>query len=214
MIKISPAILVSSESEIDKQLENYTKIFDQIDIDINVDGDDFEGKVTLDIQKVISDVIPFSDTSFSFHLMVSKPIELINKIEQSELASRIYYIIHQEAHYQEVIEKINPRNLGICIKAESRLKDIDFYKQFKEVQLMTIETGKQGNPFKPEILERVEWLRNEGYEGIVSLDGSINLNTASLVKDFDVNRVSVGSFFSNAEDVNLNKQKLELALNM
>ncbi|MCA9386767.1 hypothetical protein KC669_01910 [Candidatus Dojkabacteria bacterium] len=212
MIEISPAVLVNSEAEIEKELLGYSKLFKQVDIDINVEGDDFAGDVTLDVKSVLEYCTKYSSLDYTFHLMVSEPLSLIELILKEW--SNAKFIIHQEANFEPVAEKLGAKNLGICIKAESKLKDIEFYKQFKEVQLMTIVTGKQGNPFKKEILDRVEWLRESGYQGIISLDGSINLNSAQLIRNYDVNRVSVGSFFSKAENIELNKQKLELALNL
>lgn len=214
MIKITPAILVSSKEQLKNELIETTKYFNQIDIDINTPNDDFEGKITVDIPTVLEEIKAYKKIEFTFHLMVSDPLPLIKIVEKSMQSSKINFIIHQESDYKSVLEHLSAENLGICVKAESKLKEIDFYNQFKEVQLMTIVTGEQGNPFIPEVLDRVEWLKENYYKGIVSLDGSVNLQSASFIRKYEVDRVSVGSFFSKAENLVLNKQKIELALNL
>lgn len=214
MIQICPAILVKNNKDFKDQITKYTKLFDTIDIDINIEGDDFDGAVTYDPEKEFIEIQKYPETNFNIHLMVSEPSEMISAYKTLHQTAKVKFLIHQEADFHKAIENHNDVDIGIVVKAESRMRDIDFYNQFNEVQLMTIITGKQGNPFIPEILERVEWLREEGFKGKISLDGSVNLQTSQIIKEFDVSRVSVGSYFSKAEDLELNLQKLQLALNM
>src|SRR5690606_33134550 len=88
--------------------------------------------------------------------------------------------------------------IGITVKAETQMQAVEFYNQFPEVQLMTIETGKQGNPFMPAVLEKSQWLRSEGFTGMISIDGGVSLYTAETIKSYPIDRVSVGSFLSKS----------------
>ncbi len=216
MKTICPAILVDNKQDFIQQFNNYKDLFDCIDIDINIPNDDFEGEVTIGPIEALLCLENHEGNNFNLHLMVSEPVLIIDEyISNRCLPKKNRILIHQESNFKPVLDKYDTNlDIGIVVKAESNMKDIEFYKQFSEVQLMTIITGKQGNPFIPEVLDRVEWLREEGFEGIISLDGSVNLQSAQLIRNFDVSRVSVGSFFSKAENLELNKQKLELALNM
>ncbi len=215
MIKICPAILVSNKDEFLKQLEVYKEFFDCIDIDINIPGDDFEGEVTVGPLEALLCIGKNIETHFNIHLMVSNPKAVIEKFLEKECFPKNYRIlIHQESKFKDALDSYPDLDIGIVLKAESDMREIEFYNQFPEVQLMTIVTGKQGNPFIPEILYRVEWLREEGYKGTISIDGSVNLKSASFIRMFEVNRVSVGSFFSKTDQLELNLQKLTLALNM
>ena len=79
---------------------------------------------------------------------------------------------------------------------------------------MTVEIGSQGGKFQEEVMEKIDELRSLGYSGVVSVDGGVNLNTAKFIKNHNINRVSVGSYFSKSNDIKLARMKLELALNM
>ena len=212
MIKICPAILVNKEKDFIYQLNKYTAYFDCIDVDLNIDGDDFLGNTTISPSNAFK-FLKHQNNHFNIHLMVSNPIEIINLgFKEKLLPKRFRFFLHQEADFSRVLSKYKHLDFGIVVKAETKLNDVLFYKQFPEIQLMTIITGKQGNPFIPKILNRVEYLRKNGYKGAISLDGSVNLESAKKIRNFDINRVSVGSFFSKAKDLELSKQKLALVL--
>lgn len=222
MIQICPAILVDKVEDLKTQLEQYIPMFDQIDIDVNIEHDDFEGKVLVLPGNVYSVILNlFQDISvkptIALHFMVSNPLPYIvlwhNVIGQS---IPIKFYIHQEAMYKQVLESdlFEKYEINMSVKIESDMKPIEFYNQFNEIQLMSIEAGAQGNSFIPEVLERVEWLRENGYDKKISLDGGVNLKTASVLRETTINRVSVGSYFAKSTDLQMDKMKLELALNM
>lgn len=215
MIHISPAILTNSESEFDRQMAAYSKFAQQIDIDINLAGDHFYGDPTVDVSLVAGKLKP-GEVTYGIHLMVSDPYQQVVKfLELAAADLAVIFYVHQETPIADVQELDLPETykLAVVVKAESELEDLSFYQQFPEVQLMTIETGRQGNPFKPEVLDRAEQLRSSGYQGLISVDGSINLETAVEVNKHSVDRVSVGSFLSQAEDAAENYQQLNSLLN-
>lgn len=205
-MKVVPAILISNLEEFERQLSLYSEFTEYIDLDINVAGDDFKGIVTIDLNSILQIILKkkYHFLTCNFHLMVTRPHEQIRLIQDSGINfGKIY--IHQEADLSKVTKQ---PFLGIAIKAESELKNIEYYLQYSEVQLMTIETGAQGNPIKPEVLERANWLRNKGFEGIISIDGGVNEKTVELIKKYPIDKVSVGSFLSKAIDPKANYAKL------
>jgi ribulose-phosphate 3-epimerase len=213
-IQICPAILTSSEDEFKRELEVYSKLFEVIDIDINLEGDKFYGQVTVGTDFVAKEIQKF-DVKFNIHLMVSNPLREIEKFSKEQImAKNISFFIHQESNINKLIDRVEELNLKLAVKAGSEPREIEFYKKFPEIQLMTIETGKQGNKFKPEILSRAEWLRTNGYEGNISIDGSVNLESARIIRQHKIDRVSAGSYFSRSENVSDSKMKLALALNL
>jgi pentose-5-phosphate-3-epimerase len=214
MIQVCPALLCSNISDFRDQLKKAADLFELIDVDLNIRGDSFYGDVTITPNEAFKEIRKYKNM-FNIHLMVSKPAKILDSAKENGFDLSNYRIlIHQESEFEAAIKNHKKFDFGIVVKAESELSDIKFYNKFPEVQLMTIVTGEQGNEFIPEVMNRVEWLRENGYKGVISLDGSMNLNSAQTVRDFDVNRVSVGSYFSNADDLALEKYKLDLALNM
>jgi pentose-5-phosphate-3-epimerase len=53
-----------------------------------------------------------------------------------------------------------------------------------------------------------------GYTGRISIDGGVNLTSAEEIKYWEIDRVSVGSFFQKSKDAQLAYMKLQLALNL
>lgn len=216
MIKISPAILTSEKNEFIQELKIFRPIAEQIDIDINIPNDEFEGNVTFDLASVLDQLSKFPGI-YGIHLMVTNPVifiaQIIDRTEYFTEGSVIY--VHQESNLDGVFDINLPEKfrLGISVKAETELNSIGYYNQFDEVQFMTIETGAQGNPFKPEILERVNFLKDNSYEGLVSIDGSVNEKTAEIIKEYPLDRVSVGSYLSRSEDPIKSYKKLDRILN-
>ena len=70
-------------------------------------------------------------------------------------------------------------------------------KQFKIVQLMTVNPGFQGAPFIPSVLRKIEELKNLGYEGKIALDGGINDKTLAPIMEnpSKPDILCIGSFF-------------------
>jgi pentose-5-phosphate-3-epimerase len=208
MIEICPAILTNDQAEFTRELNDYSKLFSVIDIDINNPGDNFSGLNTVTTEFAANQIKDYSNIRFNIHLMVQNPSIEIEKFNNK---LHLTFFIHQEANINKLVGQ---DKMNLAIQVQSKAKSIDFYKQFNEIQLMTVQIGYQGSKFQPSVLGRVEWLRNEGYIGRISLDGAVDLQTAESIKNYDVNRVSVGSYFSKSTDLELDKQKLELALNV
>lgn len=211
MIEISPAVLASSKEEFLRQVKGYKKVVDRIDIDINTADDRFYGVVTVTPTEVLEIISQNLDVKFSLHLMVERPLYIIQDFKK--IRQDLFYFVHQEAYIDDVFEVLKKEECGVVVKAESALESVDFYNQFSEVQFMTIETGEQGNGFKPEVLDRVEWLKKQGYKGKISIDGSVNLESSDLIKRFPIDRVSVGSFFSKSNDFKKDYDLLDKLLN-
>lgn len=211
-MKICPAILTNSKEVFLAQLSRAANFFEHIDIDLNAANDNFDGMITVDFEFALIEVSKYPDISFTFHLMYEEPSVALNYYESSNLRrENINFILHQESGAENYLS--DNLKIGVAVKAESQLNSIEYYQQFPEVQLMTIETGVQGNSFKPEILDRVEWLRTSGFTGTISLDGSVNTETARLIASTTVNKVSVGSYFSNSTDIKKSLKDLEAILN-
>ncbi len=200
MIEISPAILTSEIVEFQNQLNELTG-FKSIDIDVI--RHPFVDNTTLQIQDVVNFLEKLTQINFGFHLMVEFPLEDLEFLKASFFKDRNLRIyIHQEAEISKLDSFGWPElwQRGITVKLESELREISYYQNYPEVQLMSIKTGWQGGKFDSAVLQKVEFLRKNGFTGKISLDGGVNLETAQLIKDSDINRVSVGSLFSKSHE--------------
>lgn len=200
MIRICPAILTDSLDELKRELKVYSESFDLVDIDINVANDAFQGKDTVGIEIVLEEAKKFSFLSLNLHLMVEKPLIFLEKIASNfKQINRI--LVHEEYANQEIIDVIPFENRGVVVTQEIDNTKLEFYNKFSEVQLMTVVPGAQGSIFLPDALNKVKDLKDLGYKGMISVDGGVNVDTARIIRDYDVERVSVGSYFSKSDDV-------------
>lgn len=210
-MQITPAILTDDLS-VFKSLVTELEFAHSIDIDII--RPPFVENHTLQLSDIFSLVNPQSQ-SVGIHLMVADPktdLEMLKNLDASNLNLRIY--LHQESDLDFLSNFHWPQDWlkGITIKLESELKETEFYNNFDEVQFMSIETGKQGNPFNNQVIDKIEKLTASGYFGKISIDGGINLETIGYLKGFPVDRVSVGSFLQKSQNIKESYRMLEKVL--
>ncbi len=209
MIKIVPNILSSSNEDFTTQLSRLES-FESIDIDICEAP--FTLKNSVNVSTAI-DLLSLCDKNLSFHLMMHNPIESLALLNKSNLKIETVFI-HQESNIVGLENQNYKFSIGITVKRESRLKDLSFYNKYNSVQLMTGTFGGQGLEFDEESLSKSLLLRDMGFTKEVGIDGGVNLNTAKIIKDYPIDRVSVGSFIHKSKNPQLDSMKLTLALNM
>ncbi len=213
MIKICPAILTDKIDEFEKELKEYSPLFEVIDIDVNVKVDNFKGKVTVPVENFISLLEKYPKNFFNIHLMTEFPLEEIKKTVSSPVFKNLRFIIHQESRIDNQIFTLLGRNrIAATLEVESELETIEFYKKYSEVQFMTVEVGYQGATFQTKVLEKAKKLKSLGFEGIISIDGGVNLETAEIIREYPIDRVSVGSYFSKSSHIENDLKQLNDAL--
>lgn len=200
MIQITPAILTNDINKFNEYLNKFLKVGD---IDIDIIEKDFVDNETVEIESIINNDTLLDYQNIGWHLMVNDPENKAKMLLNSHFKDkecRIY--AQQEVALKSYLELKLPNNWSkcICLQIETKLESIEFYNNFDEVQFMSVKIGNQGNKFNSEALSKVDTLRQMGYNGNVSLDGGINLETAQYIAEHDIDRVSVGSFFSKALD--------------
>lgn len=145
--------------------------------DKNIDMDD---KDTIRDDKEIDRVDKGNDQhnkpkTVEFHLMVRDYQSYIHQIEKlnSKLAiNRIFIPANQSKRSVVFHEKYE---IGLVLNPQDTIEEyLKLVSQYKSVLLMTVNPGAQGNPFKPEVLDKIDMLRMGGYEGEIVLDGGIN----------------------------------------
>jgi len=213
MIKICPAILTDKIEEFEKELKEYSPLFEVIDIDVNVKVDNFKGKVTVPVEDFMHFLEMYPKNFFNIHLMTEFPLEEVKKTVSSPIFNNLRFIIHQESRIDHQIFTLLGRNrIAATLEVESELETLQFYKKFSEVQLMTVEVGYQGSTFEIKALEKSVKLRDLGFEGLISIDGGVNSETADIIKEYPIDRVSVGSYFSKSSHIENDLKQLNDAL--
>lgn len=202
MITIIPAILTKNKKFLIQELDRFTGIFDEVQIDIT--DEEFVP------EKTITPVdLPFISKQIKIgaHLMATRPDKMLSTLFRLHLST---IIIHVEISLDltslaRIIKKQNILS-GLAVNPETKIEDIQAVAEnFDFIQLMGVKPGSQGRKFAPEILPKILDIR-QFFPKPIWIDGGINDTTISLIRDYDIKTVVVGSFLKEG-DV---KQKLEL----
>ncbi|MFQ5493412.1 MAG: hypothetical protein ACE5DX_04605 [Candidatus Dojkabacteria bacterium] len=206
---IHPALLVDSLSDFESQLKHATKFVKDIDVDI-IDWSRTDNK-TLTAEGYLS---VESDLDYHFDLMMDEPSKTFPTILEHSRVKTVTVNLATQENVIDLIKQIQAKEkfAGISVNPDNTWEQIEEYMDLVEfIQIMTINPGKQGNPFMPEMLERVQKLADSEFNGLIGIDGGVNFETLQTVVDYPVDLISVGSAISKADDpVAAYKQLMEI----
>ena len=149
---------------------------------------------------------------YEVDLMIKDPEQWVPKWISAG-ARRI--IVHIESMKDfEVIRKAVPEGLielGLAINTTTELSRLEPYlDRIDFVQCMGIETiGVQGAPFDPRVLDHVRALRILRPEMPISVDGSVNFETAEKIVEAGATRLVAGSAILKSGDVSYAVEELQ-----
>lgn len=210
MIEIIPAIMPKDYEHLDEMMSLFVGVVPFVQLDI------MDGKFVPErtwpyprdphfeaISKEEEGMPRWEEIDFEADLMISNP-ELAVPKWVSAGANRV--IVHVESMKDfEVIRAAVPEGmieLGLAINNDTPLSMLDSYlDRIDFVQCMGIaQIGFQGQPFDERVVERVHTLRTMKPEMPISVDGSVNFDTARSLADAGATRLVSGSAILEADD--------------
>lgn len=218
MTEIIPAILAKDINDLKSKLGRFVNISKTVQIDV-CDGKfvpTYSWPMNAGDRKEILNILnedegmPFWNYfDFEFDLMVK------NSIEHFEFFTRLgakRIVFHLEAEdsdkLKEFIESMDTYvrenlEIGLSIKNDMGVKKLDkFINIIDFIQLMGIkEIGYQGEPFDERVLGKIKEIKEKDKNIIISIDGSVNEDTANLLVKAGADRLVVGSYLDRRLDI-------------
>lgn len=200
LIKIIPAILAKSYNEFQTMVRAIEPYTDLVHLDI-ADGQ-FVPNKTINGFDELSKI----DTKLNFeiHLMINRPENVIGR--WLKVSKAIRFLIHRESvmELNDLINKIREggRKIGLVLNPQTSYSAIEPYlDKIDLVQFMTVDSGFQGSPFLPEVLEKIKIFHKRHPDKIIQVDGGITPETIKLIKEAGSSRVAVGSYIFQSQNI-------------
>ncbi|MCL1929193.1 MAG: ribulose-phosphate 3-epimerase [Treponema sp.] len=156
--------------------------------------------------KTVADIRPVTKLILDCHLMVSNPQDYIETFAE---AGADYFTFHIEAalHANRVIQQIKAAGMkpGICIVPSTPVHVLDeILDELDLVLILLVNPGFGGQKMIPSCLEKLPKLvsirKESGYNFLLSVDGGITTENASLAIEKGADVIVAGNAFFTASD--------------
>jgi len=205
-IKLAPSILSADFARLGEQTAEATRAgADYIHVDV-MDGQ-FVPRISIG-DGVVKAIRPHTTLPLDVHLMVNSPERQIESFVQ---AGADIIVVHVEActHLHRVVTEIKGLNVraGVALNPSTPLEAIKEILPFVDLVLvMAVNPGFGGQPFIPQMLDKIARLRElldeGGLEAELEVDGGINTELAPQVVQAGARVLVAGAaVFNNKESI-------------
>lgn len=203
MIQIIPAVLPTTEEGYQADIAKLSSYDSLKDGWVHIDFMDnkFVPNQSIGAQEVKK--YP-NDLQKEAHLMVVHPKEWVDKLADSGF-KRVLFHIECEDDIDEVIDYIKAKGMqvGLVLKNDTPLEKLEpFAQKLDVIMLMGVEPGFQGQPFIPEVIEKLKKLKSKSYPARAGIDGAVRDTNIKEIVDAGANFVIMGSYLlkGNSEE--------------
>lgn len=189
-MKIVPSILSENYDDFVLRLRQAEPLTDYVQIDI-MDGF-FVGTKSFPAE-MISGVE--TELSFEVHLMVEDPGQILAKIRNRGLRKVIYHFESRVDH-NGILTELRGRGLdaGLAVRPETTVEEcLGVAERVGTLLFLTVDPGKYGSPFRPEVLAKIAEARRIFPEKTIAVDGGVSIDNLHLFYGIGVDYVCVGS---------------------
>lgn len=107
------------------------------------------------------------------HIMISNPLEYAERYVAAG-ADMLTCHVETEPEALAAIRAAGAR-AGLAVNPDTEISRVaDWLDQLDLVLVMSVHPGFGGQSFMPQVLSKIEWLREQGYDGDVQIDGGIS----------------------------------------
>lgn len=208
---VSPTILQPTAEEIIGQLKRLAPYFHHFQIDIQ-DGQYTPNK-TATLEELTDycriNNIHYPGQSFNIDIMTTHTIKDLAALSAlSNYLPVVSAFVHDSEieNYLLLQKKFTQIELGLSLNPDDSVKSLSHKYSLDNIpiiQIMTINSGPQGQSFIYECINKVDQLRQLNYRNKIYVDGGLNEKTIPLLHNLknkpDV--LYVGSYFKTATDI-------------
>ena len=210
MIEIIPAIMPKDYEHLDEMTSLFVGVVPMVQLDI-MDGKfvpartwPYPKDAHFDAIVAEEEGMPrWEDINFEVDLMVSDTESVVSKWVSAG-ASRIIVHVESMVDFEKIRASVPTGliELGLAINTTTPVEAIEPYlDRIDFIQCMGIaKIGFQGQPFDEHVLENVRKIRKAHPELPISIDGSVNFDTARSLVDAGATRLVSGSAILEADD--------------
>lgn len=201
MIKLTPSLLAADLMNLGRDIEAMVRNgVDQLHFDV-MDAH-FVPNLSFGPSFLRSIHRAFPDLKVDVHLMMDNPEAYLDTFIQYGASS---ITVHREAFDDpgNVIRAVHDRGVlcGLSVKPGTPAETLlPFLDDTDIVLIMTVEPGFGGQKFMPDQVEKIRFLREKGYGGIIAVDGGVSLENAPLLKQAGANWLVMGTAYFQAQD--------------
>lgn len=213
-MKVSPSFLTCDFSNLKNELDQIKDYVEYIHVDV-MDGDfvpnlTFGAKFIKDFRKY------YPKNIFDVHLMISNPIKYIKDFAEAG-SDIITFHYESKSNVLDTINEIkkNGKRVGLSIKPGTDVSEIEKFLPYIDLVLvMSVEPGFGGQKFMPNSVDKIKLLntikKENSYNYEIEVDGGINAETISFVKEAGVDVVVAGSYVMNSDN---KKERIDILMN-
>jgi ribulose-phosphate 3-epimerase len=189
-MKIVPAILAENYEDFLMRLRQAESFTDYVQIDL-MDG--------IFVPSVSFPAENLNDTktslSFELHLMVKHPFAYMSKVFNPGIKKVIYHF-ESDVKHLDFIDQMKKRgvDVGIAIRPETGINELKETAEMSDTLLfLTVDPCCYGNPFKPEVIEKIRKARLMFRDKTIAADGGVSLDNLKLFVEAGLDYICVGS---------------------
>lgn len=145
----------------------------------------------------------FPQAFVDVHLMLDQPFKYLDAFIGAG-AKAVTVHVEADGDLHQMLRLIRERGVksGITLRPGTPLSRIlPYLDEADMVLIMTVEPGFGGQKFKEEQMDKIVRLREMGYQGEISVDGGVNMNTAPLCVESGASVLVMGTALFSAPDM-------------
>jgi len=156
--------------------------------------------------RLVNAVAGVTDRALWVHLMVDDPTIWIERFELPANSS-VSFHFESPRDLSSVITRIKEKGwrAGLALRPKTHAEKIsELLGVIDHVVVMSVEPGFSGQQFLPDVLTKVDWLKEQrethGHRYLIDMDGGIDRATIVEVAARGVDRVAIGSGIFKKDD--------------